>query len=66
MKCLSELLRGVTSNHKENLYCLNCFHSYTTENKLEKHYNVCKTYIYIYICIYIYDLYIYIKFISLI
>ena len=32
-----ELLRGITSNHNEDFYCLNCFHSHTTENKLRKH-----------------------------
>ena len=35
VKNLSRLLRGITSNHKEDFYCLNCFHSYRTENKLE-------------------------------
>ena len=34
VKNLSRLLRGITSNHKEDFYCLNCFHSYRTENKL--------------------------------
>ena len=37
VKNLSGLLRGITSNHKEEFYCLNCFHSYRTENKLEAH-----------------------------
>ena len=37
VKNLSGLLRGITSNHKEDFYCLNCFHSYSTENKLEAH-----------------------------
>ena len=37
VKNLSRLLRGITSNHKEDFYCLNCFHSYRTENKLEVH-----------------------------
>ena len=37
VKNLSRLLRGITSNHKEDFYCLNCFHSYRTENKLEAH-----------------------------
>ena len=27
VKNLSGLLRGMTSNHEENFYCLNCFHS---------------------------------------
>ena len=35
VKNLSRLLRGITSTHKEGFYCLNCFHSYRTENKLE-------------------------------
>ena len=29
VKSLSALLRGITSNHKEKFYCLNCFYSYT-------------------------------------
>ena len=37
VKNLSGLLRGITSNHKKDFYCLNCFHSYSTENKLEVH-----------------------------
>ena len=39
-KTLSALLRGITSNHKEDFYSLNYFHSYSTENKLKKHKNV--------------------------
>ena len=38
VKSLSRLLRGISSNHNSDYYCLNCFHSYRTENKL----NVCK------------------------
>ena len=37
VKDLSRLLRGITSNHIEDFYCLNYFHSYRTENKLELH-----------------------------
>ena len=37
VKSMSGLLRGITSNHNGDLHCLNCFHSYTTENKLRKH-----------------------------
>ena len=37
VKRLSALLNGITSNHNGDFYCLNCFHAYTTENKLEKH-----------------------------
>ena len=32
---LSGLLRGVTGNTNGDFYCLNCFHVYRTENKLE-------------------------------
>ena len=33
-KKLSLLLRGVTSKHDGDFYCLNCFHSYSTKDKL--------------------------------
>ena len=39
---LSKLLRGITSNNHGDFYCLNCFHSYRTKNKLKKHKNICK------------------------
>ena len=35
VKSLSALLRGITSNHNGDFYCLNCFHSYSTENRLK-------------------------------
>ena len=41
VKRLSALLRGTRSNHNEEFYCLNCFHSYSTEKKLKKHEKVC-------------------------
>ena len=37
VKNLSGLLRGITSNHNADFFCLNCFCSYSTNNKLEKH-----------------------------
>ena len=43
---LSELLRRITSNHKEDFYCLNCFHAYTTKNKLETHRKICENHDY--------------------
>ena len=46
VKSLPALLRGITSNHHENLYCLNCFHSYTTCNELEKYERVCNNHDY--------------------
>ena len=42
VKNLSGLLRQITSTHKEDFYCLNCFHSYRTENKLEAHKKICE------------------------
>ena len=41
VKSLSALLRGITSDHVEYFYCLNCFHSYSTKGKLKKHEKVC-------------------------
>ena len=31
----------MSSNHKEDFYCLNCFNPYTTENKLKEHEEIC-------------------------
>ena len=42
VKSLSGLLTGITSNHKEDFYYLNCFHSYRTKNKLEAHKKICE------------------------
>ena len=42
VKNLSGLLRRITSTHKEDFYCLNCFHSYRTRNKLESHKKICE------------------------
>ena len=42
VKSLSRLLRGISSSHDGDYYCLNCFHSYRTENKLNVHKNVCE------------------------
>ena len=41
VKSISGLLRGITSNHNGDFYCLNGFHSYTTETRLEKHERIC-------------------------
>ena len=38
---LSALLQKISSNHKEDFYCLNCFNSYTTKNKLKEHEEIC-------------------------
>ena len=42
VKSLSGLLTGMTSNHKEDFYCLNCLHSNRTKNKLEVHKKICE------------------------
>ena len=46
VKNLPGLLRGVTSTHKEDFYCLNCFRSYRTKNKREVHEKICENHNY--------------------
>ena len=46
VKNLSRLLRGITSNHDGDFYCLNCFHSYRTKNKLDAHKKICENHDY--------------------
>ena len=48
-KKLSVLFRGTTSTHARDFYCLSCFHSFRTENKLKKHENVCEDHDYCYV-----------------
>ena len=48
VKSLSALLKGITSNHKGDFYCLNCFHTYRTKKKLKKHEKVCNDHDYCY------------------
>ena len=43
---MSALFRRITSKHDGDFYCLNCFQSYTTENKPKKHRNVCENHDY--------------------
>ena len=49
VKRLSALFREITSKHDGDFYCLNCFQSYTTENKLKRHKKVCKNHDYCYV-----------------
>ena len=49
VKSLSALFREVRGNNHGDFYCLNCFHSYTTENKLKKHKKVCDNHDYCYV-----------------
>ena len=46
IKNLSGLLRGITSNHCGDFYCLNCFRSYRTKSKLELHKIICENHDY--------------------
>ena len=46
VKRLPGLLKGITSNHKEDFYCLNCFCTNTTKNKLEEHKKICENHDY--------------------
>ena len=41
VRSLPALLRGIASSNNGDFYCLNCFHSYRTFNKLKKHERVC-------------------------
>ena len=38
---LSTLLQGYSSNHRGDLYCLNCFNSCTSKNKLKEREEIC-------------------------
>ena len=38
---LSALIKRISSNHDGDVYCLNCFSSYTTKNKLKEHQEIC-------------------------
>ena len=37
IESLSRLFRGITSNHYRDFYCLNCLHSFRTDNALKRH-----------------------------
>ena len=49
VKSLSRLLRGITSNHDGDFYCLNCFDSYRTKNKPNAHKKICENHEYCHI-----------------
>ena len=49
MKSLSALLRRIKSNHDGDFYCVNCFHSNGTKEKLKKHGKVCNDHDYCYV-----------------
>ena len=50
VKSLPALYKGIImGNNNGDFYCLNCFQSYTTENKLKKHKKVCENHDYCYV-----------------
>ena len=40
------MLKRISSSNNGDFYCLNCFHSYRTLNKLKKHERVCNNHDY--------------------
>ena len=46
VRSLSALLKRISSSNNGDFYCLNCFHSYRTLNKLKKHDRVCNNHDY--------------------
>ena len=42
-------MSGITGNNNGDFYCLNCFQSYTTENKLKKQKKICENHDYCYV-----------------
>ena len=45
-KKFSVLPREISPSNNRNFYCLNCFHSYRTLNKLKKHERLCNNHDY--------------------
>ena len=46
VKKISRLFRGITSNNNGDFYCLNCLHSFRTDNKLKEHERLCNNHDY--------------------
>ena len=46
---MSTLHKGITLKYNGDFYCLNCFNSYSTKEKLKKHKNVCENHVYCYV-----------------
>ena len=42
VKELSALLKEIADKHHGDFYCLNWFHSFATENKLQSHKRLCE------------------------
>ena len=41
IRSLSRLFRGITANHHGEFYCLNCLHTFRTDNALKGHERLC-------------------------
>ena len=41
IRSLSRLFRGITTNHHGDFCCLNCLHSFRTDNALKRHERLC-------------------------
>ena len=41
IRSLSWLFSGITANHHGDFYCLNCLHSFRTDNSLKRHEKLC-------------------------
>ena len=46
---MKALFRGITWSNNEDFYCLNCFHSYCTLNKLKYFERICNNHDYCHI-----------------
>ena len=49
VKKLSVLVKGITSKHKGDFYCLNYFHLRSTKDRLKKPEDLCENHIYYYV-----------------
>ena len=49
IRILSRLFRGIKSNHDRDFYCLNCLHSFRTDNAPKKHERLCENNDYCYV-----------------
>ena len=46
IRSLSRLFRGITGNNHGDYYCLNCLHSFRTDNALKRHERICENHDY--------------------
>ena len=49
VKKLPALLKGISSNHNGDAYCMNCFKAFKTKSKLEVHKTMCENHVYSYV-----------------